>query len=133
MNQDTEEPMAPIAGKLIQLKRSAEQAQVLPTTVFEGFGTKEEGSTDPVAWLRNIVKERYAVDERKERKRKLQKGGNPLLAVGLPVVGALASEIVKDLYNVIKRKIFGGEINHKTVQSQKHFIKFKHLNILFCV
>ena len=47
-----------------------------------------------------------------------------MLAVGLPVVGALASEIVKDLYHVIKRKVFGSEINHKTVQSQNNLLNF---------
>ena len=76
---------------------------MLPTTVFSGFGSKEEGSVDPVARLINIVKEQYTVDERKERKREktTQQGGN---LADLPVIGKVANELVKNLYNVINKK-----------------------------
>ena len=77
-----------------------------------------------MARLRSLVKHQYKIDERKENKKRLIKGGNPaLLSVGLPIIGTLASEIVKDLYGLLKRKIFGGEINHKRIKSQKEFVK----------
>jgi uncharacterized protein YdcH (DUF465 family) len=47
----------------------------------------------------------------------------PLLAIGLPVIGALAGEIVKDIYGVVKKKMFGGELKHKSLKSQKLFLK----------
>ena len=59
MNQDNEEPMAPIAGKLIATKKTLEQVGVLPTTVFEGFGKEKQKSTDPAARLRKLVKAEY--------------------------------------------------------------------------
>ena len=72
-----------------------------------------------------MVQEHYKKEERKERKHKIQKGGvAPLLAIGLPVLGALASEIVKDIYGVVKKKMFGGELKHKSVKSQKLFLKY---------
>ena len=41
MNHDTTEPMAPIAGKLIQTKRYLERdLKILPTKIFDGFGRK---------------------------------------------------------------------------------------------
>ena len=101
-----------------------EKSGVLDSKVFSGFGSKEDGSTDPTARLKALVKDQYKIDERKDRKRMLQRGGNPaLLAVGLPVVGALATELVKDIYHLIKRKVFGGQLNHKTIKNQKDFIK----------
>ena len=70
MDEDPNEPMAAVAQKLIQMKESGEKLGILPTTKFSGFVSNEEGSVDPVARLRNIVKEQYVVDERKERKKK---------------------------------------------------------------
>ena len=113
MNEDTEEPMASIAGKLIQLKKTGEKLGVLPSTTFSGFGVSNNEKTeksDPIFKLRQMVKDQYKTEERKH---KIQKGGvAPLLAIGLPVLGSLASEIVKDLYGIVKKKTFGCEIKH---------------------
>ena len=38
MNNDNEEPMAKVAGKLIQTKKFLEQNNLLDTKNFEGFG-----------------------------------------------------------------------------------------------
>ena len=54
MDQDQEEPMAPIAGKLIQLKKAGEQIGVLPTTSFTGFGSDQRPS-DPIFKLRQLA------------------------------------------------------------------------------
>ena len=63
MNHDYEEPMAPIAGKLIKAKRLGEQVGILPTTTFSGFGTSEEEIIDPVAKLRELAKKEYKVEK----------------------------------------------------------------------
>ena len=88
MNNDNEEPMAPIAGKLIQLKKIGEQLGA-PTT-FSGFGATDNEKikkADPFFKLKQLVQEHYKTEERKERKHKIQKGGvAPLLAIGLPVL-----------------------------------------------
>ena len=96
--------MGPIASKLIATKEALEKSGILDTKTFTGFGSNEEGSVDPVSRLRNIVKEQYAVDERKERKieKNAQHGGS----ADLPVIGKVANELVKNLYNVINKKIF---------------------------
>ena len=126
MNEDNEEPMAPIAGKLIELKKTAEQLGA-PTT-FSGFGATDNEKikkADPIFKLKQLLQEHYKTEERKERKQKIQKGGiGPLLAIGLPVLGALASEIVKDIYGVVKKKMFGGKLKHKSLKTQKFFLKY---------
>ena len=38
MSHDHEEPMTPIAGKLIQTKKLLEKTGILSTKTFEGFG-----------------------------------------------------------------------------------------------
>ena len=95
----------------------------MDTKVFSGFG---EGS-DPVSKLRKIVEEQYKIDEKKEKKNKIKQTGGliPLAAIGLPIIGALASEIVKDLYGVIKRKLTGSgvKMNHKTIKDKKIFVQ----------
>ncbi len=87
---------------MIATKESLENSGVLDSKIFSGFGSKEEGLVDPVARLRNIVKEQYAVDERKERKieKNVQHGGS----ADFPVIGKVANELVNNLYNVINKK-----------------------------
>ena len=66
MNNDYEEPMARVAGKLIQAKETAEKLGA-PTT-FSGFGTsKEEENTDPVYKLRQLVKEQYKSETKNKK------------------------------------------------------------------
>ena len=103
-NSKDEVVMGPVASKLIATKEALEKSGILDTKTFTGFGSNEEGSVDPVSRLRNIVKEQYAVDERKERKieKNAQHGGS----ADLPVIGKVANELVKNLYNVINKKIF---------------------------
>ena len=50
MNNDNEEPMAKVAGKLIQTKKFLEQNNLLDTKNFEGFGKKK--NIDPALRLR---------------------------------------------------------------------------------
>ena len=118
MDRDTEEPMAPVAGKLIRYKKNAEQMGILPTTTCEGFGTKEdeEGSEnrDPVARRRELVKKQY----KNERKQNVKHGGfaHVLILIGVAIASALGSKVVGDLYDYVKKKITGGnyKMNHKT-------------------
>ena len=127
------QPMAPIAGNLIQTKRYLERdLPVLPTKVFEGFGTdedQEEENKDPTARLKALVKAQYK-NEHKHNKivKKQQSGGlAPLLIpVGIALASALGSKIVGDLYDFVKGKIVGSghEIpKHKTKKDQLAFIK----------
>ena len=91
-----------ISSKLIATKESLWKSGVLDSKIFSGFGSKEEGLVDPVARLRNIVAQQYKTDERKERKieKNAQHGGS----ADLPVIGKVANELVKSLYNVINKK-----------------------------
>ena len=125
MDRDTTELMAPIAGRLIQAKEIAEKLGA-PTS-FSGFGAEEEPeNSDPVARLRRLVNEQYKSETKKDKK-KLQRGGvAPLLAIGLPVLGAVAGELAKDLYSFIKSKVTGSGVKmpyHKTKRDGIQFIK----------
>ena len=125
MDQDTEEPMAPIAGKLIQIKETGEKLG-LPTT-FSGFGKKEEESTDPCYRLRSLVKEQYKNEAKQENKKKVQKGGFliPLIPLATTALSALIAKAVPDIYDFIKSKISGSgyKMNHKTLKDKKLFLK----------
>ena len=56
MDQDQEEPMAPIAGNLIHLKKAGEQIGVLPTTTFTCFGSENtDRPSDPIYKLRQLA------------------------------------------------------------------------------
>ena len=54
MRHDTEEPMAKIAGKLIEVKEQLEKNNLLSTKHFEGFG-----KSDPAARLRKAYMNEY--------------------------------------------------------------------------
>ena len=54
MNNDNEEPMAKVAGKLIQTKKFLEQNNLLDTKNFEEFGKKKH--IDPALRLRNSIR-----------------------------------------------------------------------------
>ena len=126
MDQDTEEPMAPIAGKLIQIKETGEKLG-LPTT-FSGFGKKEESeNSDPCYRLRSLVKEQYKNEAKQENKKKVQKGGFliPLIPLATTALSALIAKAVPDIYDFIKSKISGSgyKMNHKTLKDKKLFLK----------
>jgi len=129
MNQDTDEPMAPIAGKLIQLKKTGEQLGVLPTTKFSGFGLDTESErSDPVYRLRQLVQEKYKNEEKTERKMiKSQQGGVAFLpAMAVAAASALAAKLTDSLYDWIKGKIQGHGIkvkHHKTKQQRIKYLK----------
>ena len=129
MNNDNIEPMAPIAGKLISIKKGLEESGLMSTKTFSGFGANkevQEEKSDPVMRLRQIVQKEYKNNNKKENKdRRIQKGGiAPLLAIALPALGALASEVVKDIYGFLKKKLSGGSIkfNHKNNAEKKTFL-----------
>ena len=124
MKYDYEEPMAPIAGKLIQTKEFMEKTGVLPTKTFSGFG---EESADPTFKLKQLVKEKYMADEKVDRrKKKIQKGGVlPLLPIGVAVASAIAGKLASDLYDFVKKKITGKGYavpNHRTRNQKKQFL-----------
>ena len=102
MNNDHEEPMARVAGKLIQAKETAEKLGA-PTT-FSGFGTSEEPeNTDPVYKLRQLVKEQYKSEI---KHKKTQKGGFlPFVPIATAAAGALAAKITSERYAFVKKKI----------------------------
>ena len=122
-NSRNDPVMGNIASNLIATKKGLEESGLMDTKVFSGFG---EGS-DPVSKLRKIVEEQYKINEKKEKKNKIKQTGGliPLAAIGLPIIGALAGEIVKDLYGVIKRKLTGSgvKMNHKTIKDKKIFVQ----------
>ena len=91
-----------ISSKLIATKESLEKSGVLDSKIFSGFGSKEDGSNDPVSKLREIVAQQYKTDERKERKieKNVQHGGS----ADFPVIGKVANELVNNLCNVINKK-----------------------------
>ena len=109
MKRDKEEPMAPIAGKLISVKKNLEQTHLLSTKRFEGFG-----SSDPTARLKELVKSKYRNEERTHSKQSL--GLGPLADVALGALGAVAKELAVDLYKAVRKKLTGSGIkfNHKT-------------------
>ena len=84
MKRDKEEPMAPIAGKLISMKHNLEQAHLLSSKRFEGFG-----SSDPTARLKQLVKSKYRNEERKQHK--MHGGLGPWAVVALGAVGAVVN------------------------------------------
>ena len=122
MDRDREEPMAPVAGALIQTKESLEKAGLMDTKRFSGFGM------DPTARLKELVKQKYTIQdiEEKKNKKRLQKGGVlPLVAIGTAAAGAVAGMIVGDIYEYIKKKISGHgyEIpNHRTRKEKREFM-----------
>ena len=126
MNNDHEEPMAKVAGKLIQAKETAEKLGA--STTFSGFGTSEEPeNSDPVARLRLLAQQEYKADVKKD-KRKVQKGGFlPLVPIATGAVGALAAKITSELYDFVKTKLTSGSgikiPNHKTKKEKLEFIK----------
>ena len=103
MKQDPDEPMAPIASRLIKTKESLEKAHMLPTTVFEGFGEK----SDPTARLKQMVEEQYITksQNRRTRKNKTQSGGFiPLIPIGVSILGALAGKVIGDVYDLVNKR-----------------------------
>ena len=129
MDNDYNEPMAPINGKLIQLKKTGEQLGVLPTTKFSGFGLDTESErSDLTARLKALVEEKYKNEEKKERKMiKSQKGGIAFLGpMAVAATSALAAKLTDSLYDWIKGKIQGHGIKvkyHKTKQQRIKYLK----------
>ena len=125
MDEDHEEPMAKVAGKLIQAKEIAENLGA-PTT-FSGFGSSEEpANTDPVYNLRQLVKEQYKSEI---KHKKTQKGGFlPLVPIATAAAGALAAKITSELFDFVKKKLnsSGSGVNipnHKTKDQKIQFMK----------
>ena len=123
MKQDPDEPMAPIASRLIKTKESLEKAHLLPSAVFEGFGEK----SDPTARLKQMVEEQYISKSqtRRTRKNKTQSGGFiPLIPIGVSILGALAGKVIGDVYDPVKKKITGSGIHmkHKSIKDKHNFL-----------
>ena len=123
MDNDYQEPMAKVAGKLIQAKETAEKLGA-PTT-FSGFGTSEEEEiSDPVARLRNLVEQEYKSET---KHKKTQKGGFILAPLAIGAATAIGSKLAGELYDFVKKKLTSGSgikiPNHKTRQQKIEFIK----------
>jgi len=71
MNNDNEEPMAKVAGKLIQTKKFLEENNLLDTKNFEGFGSKKKKNIDPAIRLRKA----YSTQKNTSTNNHRQKGG----------------------------------------------------------
>ena len=86
------------------------------TKVIEGCGS------DPAARLREMVHDQY----NKKKKRNQRGGILPIVAaIGTAAATALASKIVADLYEVLKKKLSGSglrQINHRTKNEKKQFL-----------
>jgi len=101
-----------LARKLIQTKKNLEQHSLLDSKRFSGFGksiTSETSETsensDPVAKLRQLVQVKYKKELKHDKK---QRGGFlPLAAIATAAAGALASKLVGDLYEYVKKRITG--------------------------
>ena len=119
--------MGKVSSKLMSAKKGLEEAGLMDTKQFSGFGA-EEGSenADPVARLRDIVKKEYKTDAKKNKKGK-QSGGFAFLApIAIAGLSALAGKLSGDLYDFIKKKVTGSGVrvaNHKTKQQRIEFIK----------
>ena len=129
MNNDNEEPMAPIAGKLIQLKQTGEKLGVLPTTKFTGFGTEEETveKADPCKKLRELVQSEYSTKPKNNCKKKQHGGVLPILpALAVGALTAIAGKLSGDIYDFIKGKITGHGVKvpyHKTKTEKIKYLK----------
>ena len=103
MQNDTHEPMAPIAGALIKTKEQLERSGLRSSKRFSGFGVKEdeeELANDPVQRLREL-----AIEGHKKVKRKLQRGRFlPVAPLLTAAGGTLVSKIVSDVYDLIKKE-----------------------------
>ena len=105
--------MGNISSKLIATKEMLEKNGIMDTKQFSGFGKKETKPTDPAARLRQLVKTKYKGQLKHDKK---QSGGVlPLAPIAIAALGAVAGEIVKDIYGLIKRKLSGSgmKFNHK--------------------
>ena len=117
--------MGKISSKLIATKKGLEKIG-MDTKTFSGFGAEEE-INDPVAKLRELVKDEYKT-ESKHKKMKTQKGGilPALIPVGIAIASAVGSKLAGDLYDFIKGKLTGGGYkvpNHKTKKKKVQFVK----------
>ena len=105
MNNDRDEPMAPIAGALISTKRDLERANLLSTKRFEGFGMKE--NNDPVERLRQLVKGKYQKRENKIVKHDRNQSGGAIPALLIPVIASVIGSLAGRVYDTIRDKIQG--------------------------
>ena len=120
-----QEPMAKYAGALIQTKNIPEKdLKVLPTTVFEGFGTK-----DPTERLRALVASQHKFEKHNktrshssEHKNKIITGG--FHSVLIPIIASVVGSLAGKIFDTIKEKIQGKGIqipNHKTMKDKQDY------------
>jgi len=117
--------MGKIASRLIQTKKGLEQAGVIDTKTFSGFGAEEEPN-DPVKRLREMVKKEYKPEKKNDKR--IKKGGflPALVPIGVAIASALGSKLAGDLYDFIKSKVTGSghKVPHlKTKKQRVEFVK----------
>ena len=116
--------MGKISSRLIQTKKGLEQAGIMDTKTFSGFGAEEE-INDPVARLREMVKKEYKPE--KKNGKKIKTGGIlPLVPIGIAIASAIGSKLTGDLYDFIKSKVTGSghKVPHlKTKKQRVEFVK----------
>ena len=94
MKNDTQEPMAKIAGNFIRGKQILEKTG-LPTKKFSGMGS------DPTQKLKELV-----YSDRKLMKKPQDGGFIPILApLAVGALTAIGSKITSELYDFIKKEI----------------------------
>ena len=127
MKQDPDEPMAKIASKLISTKRTLERSHLLPTRVFEGYGANqddEEESSDPALRLRELVKERYKKELKRDHKiikhKRDQSGGFAQILV--PIAASVLATLAGKVYDTIRDRIKGKgyDLPHLKNKDEKH-------------
>ena len=120
--------MGNISSKLIATKEVLEKSGLMDSKQFSGFGAESESeNSDPCSRLRSIVQQQYKSETKKDKRKIVKHGGlGPIAMVALPALGALAGELAKDLYSLIKSKITGSGIKmpyHKTKKQRIEFLK----------
>ncbi len=78
--------------------------------------------------MRNIVKEKYKNEEKKDNKIVKRKEGGvfPLVPIGIAIASALGSKFAGDLYDWVRSRIVGSGQKiktHKTIKDKKDFLK----------
>ena len=119
MNNVNEEPMAKVAGKLIQTKKFLEHNNLLDTKNFEGFGKKK--NIDPALRLRKG----YATQRNTNGHRKQQKGGFVLPAWLAAMLIAGGVKVTGKVIDYISDKTQGKGIDiHKLkISDRKKFLR----------
>ena len=119
MKYDTEEPMAAVAGALIETKKKLENLNLLDTKTFEGFGLNKHDTkliNDPTATATELVNETYGKSNNKENK--IITGGM-IPPVLIPIIASVVGALAGKIYDTIKEKIQGKGYSIPSLKNKK--------------